>query len=359
MKPSSKITLKKRAQMAEFRHDPVHRRWVIVTVDRVRGPEDYQVPQRVSDEGLCPFCEGQEAKTPPEIYAVRPEGKPDTSGWKVRVFPNRYPAISGEPDSDSFVERRAYGLYDWASGVGSHDIIVDHPQHHVLFHQMGPDHLAVLLDTYRRRLGELIQDRRFRYVLAYKNHGITAGASVNHQHTQVLAMPVIPRIAAMALASAREHFHLKERCLFCDLLIQEVEEGSRVVAGNEHFICYLPYASRFPFEMCILPRKHNHDFTTIGDELIRPCAEIINEAMNRLAALFGDTPFNITIHTAPNAGQVPKRANYWKTLPHDWHWHIEIIPRLTPVAGFEWGTGMFINHTPPEDAALFLRNVEL
>jgi len=341
--------------MAEFRHDPVHRRWVIVTVDRRHGPRDFEIPERIPDEGLCPFCEGQEAKTPPELYAVR-EGNPDRPGWKVRVFLNKYPALA---DGSSQIERRAFGLYDWVSGVGSHEIIVDHPQHHMLFHQMGTGHLEILIDTYCKRLIELNEDPRFRYVMIFKNNGVSAGAPLNHQHTQIIAMPVIPRIVAMALATAREHFHLKERCIFCDLIKQELEDGSRIVVQNEHFLCFVPYASRFPFEMAIYPKKHSHDFTSIQGELLGPFAWILNQAIGRLAAIFGNPPYNLMIHSGPNINQGPKRAGYWGTLCYDWHWHMEIIPRLAVSAGFEWGTGLFINHTPPEDAANFLREVKL
>jgi len=341
--------------MAEFRHDPVHRRWVIVTVEHSRGPGDFNVPERAKDEGFCPFCEGQEAKTPPEIYAVR-SGPPNRPGWKVRVFPNKYPALES---SSSPVHRSAHGIYDWISGVGAHEIVVDHPRHHVLFHQMGAEHITSLLDTCRKRQAALFEDTRFRYVMIFKNHGKAAGATVNHQHTQIIAMPVIPRIVAMALATAREHFRLKERCLFCDLLQQELEDGSRVVVQNEHFVCYVPYASRFPFELAILPRKHHPDFSTVENELLASCADILLQATGRLAALFGDPPFNFTIHTGPNTAQTPKRAGYWATLSYDWHWHIEIIPHLAPIAGFEWGTGLFINHTPPEDAARYLREAKL
>ena len=342
--------------MAEFRHDPVHRRWVIVTVDRKRGPKDFEIPRRVPDEGFCPFCEGQESKTPPEIYAVRNGSKPDRKGWKVRVFPNKYPALTGRSEE---IERGAQGAYDWINGVGSHEIVVEHPQHHVLFHQMGRDHISMLIETYRLRLAALLEDARFRYVMIYKNHGATSGASLNHQHTQIIAMPVIPRIAAMALATARQHFHHKERCLFCDLIDQELAEESRVVAQNEDFVCFVPYASRFPFELSIMPKKHHHDFATMDQRLLGPAAEILSAAIGRLASLFGDPPFNLNIHTSPNTNQLPRRAGYWSTLSHDWHWQIEIIPCLGATQGFEWSTGLFINPTPPEEAARFLREVPL
>lgn len=342
--------------MAEFRHDPIHRRWVIVTVDRKRGPKDFEIPRRVPDEGFCPFCEGQESKTPPEIYAVRSGSNPDRPGWKARVFLNKYPALTGQAEE---IERGAQGIYDWINGLGSHEIIVDHPQHHVLLQQMGLEHLAILIETYRHRLAALMEDERFRYVMIFKNHGVSSGASLNHQHTQLIAMPVIPRIAAMALAISKQHFHLKERCLFCDMIDQELDDGSRIVAQNDDFVCFTPYASRFPFEMNIMPKKHHHDFASMDDRLLRPAAEIVHQAIGRLAALFGDPPFNLNIHTAPNTNQLPRRSGYWSTLSHDWHWQIEISPRLGASQGFEWGTGLFINPTPPEEAARFLREVTL
>ncbi len=342
--------------MAEFRHDPVHRRWVIVSTDRQRGPGDFNIPARPYDEGVCPFCERQEGRTPTEIYAVREGTPPDKPGWKLRVFPNKYPMLSSD---ETEIQRGAMGVYDWINGVGAHEIIVEHPQHHVLFHQFSTAHLTEVIRAWRLRLNELSQDNRFRYIMVFKNHGECAGASINHQHSQLIAMPVIPRIAAMALATAREHFHTKERCLFCDLLDQELADGTRVVAQNKHFICYTPYASRFPFEMAILPLAHNHDFTSLGDELLEPAAEIISQAMRRLAALFGDLPFNLTIHTGPNTGQSPRRAGYWSTLRYDWHWQIEIIPRLGTTHGFEWSTGLYINPTPPEKAAECLRQAEI
>jgi len=340
--------------MAEFRHDPVHRRWVIVTVDRKRGPNDFEIPERVPDEGFCPFCEGQESKTPPEVYAVRSGSNPDRPGWKVRVFPNKYPALTGQSEK---IERGAHGIYDWINGVGSHEIIVEHPQHHIFFQQMGLEHLALLIETYRRRMAALMEDVRFRYVMLYKNHGFGSGASLNHQHTQIIAMPIIPHTAAIALAVARQHFHYKERCLFCDLINQELAEGSRIVAQNDDFLCFVPYASRLPFEMCIMPKKHHHDFATMDDRLLAPAAEIIYQAIGRLAGLFGDPPFNLNLLTSPNTNQLPKRAGYWSTLSYDWHWQIEIVPRLGSIQGFEWETGLFINPTPPEEAARFLREV--
>ena len=337
--------------MAEFRHDPVHKRWVIVAVDRSRHPDDFDVPKRVPDGGLCPLCEGQESKTPAEICAVR-SGHPNRPGWKIRVIPNKYPVLDSSADG---IQRTAAGHYDYISGTGCQEIVVDHPSHLALFHEMGHEHLVNLITTWRARAAALMENETYRYVMLFKNHGQAAGASTNHPHSQLLAMPVIPRIVAMALATAREHFHLKERCLFCDLINQEIEEGTRIVAQNDHFICFVPYASRFPFEMAIFPKKHHHNFPTFADELLNPCADILTQAIARLFAIFGDPPFNLLVHTGPNTNQTPRRAGYWSTLIYDWHWHIEITPRLSPIAGFEMGTGLFINHTPPELAASLLR----
>ncbi len=341
--------------MAEFRHDPVHRRWIIIPSDRRRTPADFDVAGRQPDEGICPFCEGQEGRTPPEVFAVR-QGAPDRPGWKVRIFPNKYPALTREEDR---MERGGFGLYDWIDGIGVHEIVVEHPRHHLLYHQLGEEHLRLVLETCRARISQLMEDPRLRYVMVFKNYGRQAGATLNHQHSQIMAMPVIPRIAAMALATAREHFHVKERCLFCDIIAQELSTASRLVSQNDRFVCFAPYASRFPFELALYPREHDHDFSTVEPEVLADCAQLLHEVMNRLATLFGDPPFSMTIHTCPNTHQAPRRAHYWGTLAHDWHWHIELTPMLCPLSGFEWSTGLHVNPTAPEDAARFLREARV
>ena len=164
---------------------------------------------------------------------------------------------------------------------------------------------------------------------------------------------------ATELRNARDHFHVKERCLYCDVIAQEIENGSRIVALNEHFVAFCPYASRGPFEVHIFPRRHMHDYRRADRELLRHLAVTLKDILSRLSIALDDPPYNLLINTAPNAESGFNRVGYWQTIEFDFHWHIEIFPRLTRIAGFEWGTGFFINPTAPEAAAEFLRNVEL
>ncbi len=341
--------------MSEFRHDPVQKRWVIVAVERGRRPSDFKIEKK--DKGkakFCPFCYGNEDKTPPEIFAIREAGTaPDSPGWQVRVIPNKFPALAIEGD----IGRRGLGIFDLMNGVGAHEVIVETPEHELHMGDMEVDHLFQIVKIYRDRIADLYKDERLRYALIFKNHGEVAGASLEHPHTQLIATPITPRTIAAELDSAREHFLAKERCLFCDIMNQETALKERIVIDTEDFLVLAPFASRFPFETWILPRKHTHDYTLSSDELLYSFAETLKDILYRLKTALNDPPFNFVLHTSPSTIPRPGKSTYWSTLPYDYHWHIEIIPRLTKVAGFEWGTGFYINPTPPEIAAEYLRGV--
>lgn len=342
--------------MPELRHDPIQRRWVIIATDRARRPSDFIIEEPVSEMALCPFCEGNEDKTPPEIYAVRkPGGGPNTPGWSVRVIPNKFPALEIEGDLD----RRGLGIFDAMNGVGAHEIIIETPHHHLDLAEMPVEDVELVLLACQERLRDLRQDKRLRYVLFFKNHGMRAGASLSHPHTQLIATPITPLNVSTELESSRIHYFTKERCLFCDIIAQELGQGERIVHVNEDYVVLTPFASRFPFETLITPVKHQHDFILATRQQITNLARTLRSTLSRLKASLKDPPYNFVLHTAPNTGTVsPRRPGYWETLEYDFHWHIEIIPRLTRVAGFEWGTGFYINPTPPEDAAEYLRNVD-
>jgi UDPglucose--hexose-1-phosphate uridylyltransferase len=216
-----------------------------------------------------------------------------------------------------------------------------------------------VLRVCRERLVDLFRDLRFRYVLVFKNHGMAAGASLVHPHTQIIATPVTPKIIAGELISAKEHYHLKERCLFCDIIRQELDGGERVILARDQFVALTPFASRFPFEIFLAPLDHHSNFAELSDDAIPRLASVFKEALLRIRRCLNDPPYNFVIHTAPNVRARPRRTSYWDTIEADWHWHIEIMPRLTHVAGFEWGTGFYINPTAPEEAARYLREVEV
>jgi UDPglucose--hexose-1-phosphate uridylyltransferase len=339
--------------MSELRHDPISRRWVIIANERNRRPGDFQIEREAPHEPkFCPFCPGNEDKTPDEIRAIRPGGgPPNSSGWEVRVLPNKYPALAIEGELD----RRGLGLYDRIHGVGAHEVIVESPQHQLHLADTDAVQIERVLGICQDRLRDLHRDPRFKYVLLFKNHGAVAGATLSHPHMQLIATPVTPRAISVELESARAHFQLKERCLFCDIIAQESVEKERIVDADEHYVVLAPYASRFPFELAILPRSHSHSFVQESEASLKALALTLRHTMARLKETLGDPPFNFVVHTAPNVETTVRRRNYWDTLPFDFHWHIEILPRLTRVAGFEWGTGFYINPTAPEMAAAFLR----
>lgn len=340
--------------MPELRHDPIQRRWVIISVERGKRPGDFQILREEKKDGFCPFCYGNEDKTPPEIFAIRNNGgERNSTGWEIRVVPNKYPALMIEGD----LEKKGVGVYDRMRGVGAHEVIIETPDHELVMADMPVDHLVKILEVYQSRWLDLSKDERFKYILIFKNHGTAAGASLIHTHSQLIATPVTPKTVALELDAAKAHYQLKNRCLFCDILEYELERQERIISTNDSFIAHAPYASRFPFEINISPREHSHNFTSMNRRQCQDLASMLKDVLLRIKLGLKDPPYNFVLHTVPNVGAKPKRSFYWDTVEWDFHWHIEIIPRLTRMAGFEWGTGFYINPTPPEDAARFLHEI--
>lgn len=343
--------------MPELRKDPISDRWVVISTERGRRPADFKVEKDTSlDHGpkICPFCEGNESKTPPEIIAYRKAGTAkNTPGWQVRVMPNKFPALIIEGE----VNRTGIGLFDMMSGIGAHEVIVETPRHGETITDLEDFHVEKILWAYKERIKDLEKDKRFRYVLVFKNHGEAAGASLSHSHSQLIATPITPRYVKLELANSRDYFIEKERCIFCDLVRQELSFGERIVNENENFVTFAPFASRFPFEIWLLPRKHYYSFTEMNEEEMKNCAKMLKDILSRLKKTLHDPPYNYVVHTAPNIIPRAGRPEYWGTVQFDYHWHIEIIPRLTQMAGFEWGSGLYINPTAPEEAAKYLREI--
>ncbi len=346
------------SSISEFRHDPIQKRWVIIATERNARPDDFYPDQNIkSDKEECPFCNGSEDQTPNEIVAVRSNGgAPNSPDWKVRVVPNRYPALSVQPED---IDRSANGIYDRMHGIGAHEVIIESPEHSHSLPDLPIDHAADIFRIYRDRSMDLMQDRRLRYVLIFKNQGANAGATLSHPHSQIIATPVTPRNIVSELKSCHEHFQGKERCLICDIVKQETSDGKRVIYNDGKFIAFTPYASRFPFELFIAPLKHSHQFGDTSDDDIESLTVCMQNVLQRMKSFLDDPPFNFVIHTAPNLKAFPPTPDYWSTLDHYYHWHIELFPRLTRVAGFEWGTDFYINPTSPEEAAKLLREVKV
>ena len=339
--------------MPELRKDPVIGRWVIIATERAKRPSDFKPSQETTEITPCPFCQGNESMTPPEVFAVRGLGtRPNGPGWQVRVVSNISPILRIEGD----LGRRGRGMYDTMQGIGAHEVIIHCPNHVSNMALLETGQIAQVLTSYAQRLTDLEKDPRFKYALIFKNHGEVAGeGNIHHSRSQLIAMAVTPNRLKEKLVGAQRYFDYRERCLFCDMIRQELEKGERIVAESKRAIAFCPYASQFPFEVWVFPKRHSPDFWQITEEEKQEMAEVLRSSLRRLAKGLSDPPYNYFLHTAPF--RRPK-AGYWRTIEEDFHWHMEIMPRLTQVAGFEWGAGVFINPTSPEEAAAYLREVK-
>lgn len=331
--------------MPELRRDPVLGRWVIISTERGKRPTDFVTQAHKRKGGFCPFCSGNEYTTPPEITAVRRDcSSANEPGWTLRVMPNKFPALS----SEGGLKKTGEGLYDKMNGVGAHEVIVETPDHALTLSTISKEAFEDVLWAYHQRLTELKKEKRNQYVLIFKNEGESAGASLEHSHSQLIALPIVPRTVKDELTGARQHFEHRDRCLFCDILNQELSDRRRLVYENESYAAIAPFAPRSPFETWILPKEHSSAFAPRGDSFSE-LAEIFQTVLRRLDALFVNAPYNFMLHTSP----FREEENEY------YHWHIEIKPHLTKMAGFEWGSGFYINPTPPEDAARFMREADI
>jgi len=328
--------------MPELRKDPIMGRWVIISTERARRPSDFSHGREGRKKTECAFCSGHENETPPEVLAYRLNGgPPDSPNWGVRVVPNKFPALRIEGD----LGRRGEGIFDLMNGIGAHEVIIESPAHGADLAELNERQVEDVLWAYHDRIHDLKRDRRFRYILIFKNHGAEAGASLEHSHSQLIALPIVPLNVAEELNGARDYFRHKERCVFCDLIRQEREDQVRLVAENEEFITICPFAPRFPFETWILPKVHGEAFELVTKHAYHNLARALRDTLQRLNKVLDSPPYNYIIHSSPT--HEPEDGYY--------HWHMEVMPKLTKVAGFEWGTGFYINPVPPEDAAQHLR----
>lgn len=328
--------------MPELRKDPVVGRWVIIATERAKRPSDFRRAPVRPTGGDCVFCEGHEDRTPPEITAVRaPESRRDGPGWSLRVVPNKFPALRVEGD----LEPSGEGPFDRMNGVGAHEVVIETPLHHASLATLSVDGVTDVLLAFRERVLDLRKDGRLQYVLVFKNHGEAAGASLEHPHSQLIATPIVPVMVSEELAGAERYYAYKTRCVWCDVLREERRGRRRLILDEGGFLALAPFAPRFPFETWILPARHHSAFEATEVDAVRALAEVLRSFLRRMNALLDDPPFNFMLHTAP------LDAPFLESF----HWHLEVIPKLTSVAGFEWGSGFFINPVPPEEAATALR----
>ncbi len=333
--------------MSFLRYDVTTNDWVIFAPERSRRPHDIQ-KAAVSDappaDGPCPFCPGNENLAGPEIYALRGGTPPNTPGWSVRVVPNRFPALRIEEDHRRHEEG---SVFRWMGGCGAHEVIIETPEHDRILAHQPVAHVEFILRTLQLRFNDLLRDARFQTIVIFKNHGEGAGTSLRHPHWQLIATPVVPHTLRRKHGAATEYFDQTGDCLYCVLLDEELASGQRLVAQNEHYAAIVPYAARVPFETWILPRTHQSSFGRVEPGRLGPLADLLRTVLRKLDTGLENPDFNLTINTAPR-GDEDKRYFLW---------HLKILPRLTRPAGFEQGSGMYINTVLPESAAEFLREV--
>ncbi len=329
--------------MPELRRDVVTGVWVIVSPERQVRPQYFK---SVGSDGLlpgdCPFCAGNEKMTPPEIYALRGNGSlANLPGWQLRVIPNKYPALRVEGQ----LNRRGEGFYDKMNGIGAHEVVIETP-----FHQIGLDELPVaavtdILRTFKYRLADLKQDFRFKYIQVFKNCGDKAGATIPHPHSQIVALPVVPEAINDRLNRAQDHFYVKERCIYCDILNQELDYGRRVLCENSDYVVFAPFAATFPFQLMIYPRRHCAAYEATDELRLHLLAEILQDGLTRLNRVLNRPAYNLLLHNNP----------FDRDATSYFHWHIELVPVISGTGGFELATQSYINAIPPEEAVEILK----
>jgi len=336
--------------MSEIRQDITTNEWVIFSSERAKRPCDFVKPAKPLPpeyEPKCPFCPGNEAKTPPEELAYRKDGTPNGPGWWIRVIPNKFAAlapVTGEPKRG--VE---YGIFRKMDGAGRHEVLIENPKHNLYFNQIDDKQAEEVVIALRERYLVLRKEPNVKVVVIFKNHGEGAGTSLAHPHCQIVATTIVPQSLRRKLAAATRYTDDNGGCVYCDMVEAELKAGVRVVEDNNSFLVIHPFAARSPFETWILPKKHGASFGNIEMDLAKELGKAIKRQLAKIFTLLGNPDYNIVVHTAPIGEE---SEDYF-------HWHLRIIPRLTMMAGFEIGSGIFINTALPEETAPAIKAVQV
>ena len=332
--------------MPELRKNPITGRWVIIAAEREKRPRQFDRTREATGLEPCPFCAGSEAMTPPEVMAYRDSASPPNSlGWSLRVVPNKYPALI-DSNASSFAPDL---VFESRHAIGVHEVIIESPEHVVNMNALGVEQITRILRAYRERMLALRKDPRWRYILIYKNYGDRAGATLEHVHSQLIALPTVPEQVIVELSGAQKYYDSTGRCIYCEMIEQELRKRERLILDSAQFMALCPFASRFSYETWILPKHHMAAFEQSSEQDISSLAHALRAIIAKLNHTLDNPPFNYLIHSIPPQ---ESKHNYY-------HWHIEILPQVARAAGFEWGTGMHINSVAPEDAARLLRETAL
>ncbi len=330
--------------MSELRQDPTTYDWVIIAKERAKRPHEFKRKQATKTlpghSEDCPFCPGNESMTP---RAEAVYGAPDK--WRIRVIPNKFAALT--PDGDT--KREVWKLFRKSHGYGRHEVVIETPLHNGFIPFMDDEHVEELIRVYRDRYHALKKDPNIKIIIIFKNHGLAAGTSLEHPHTQIVASPIVPPFIRRRYEIATQHYDNTGRCLYCDILKNEVDALERIVVETDYFVALHPFASRYPFETWIMPKEHKSSFGGISDNEIKDLSRLLKEVLVKLYISLKNPDYNFIIHTAPVDDE---HKTYYL-------WHIQIIPRLTLAAGFELGSGIYINVALPEKTAAFMRDFQI
>jgi UDPglucose--hexose-1-phosphate uridylyltransferase len=334
--------------MSEIRQDPTTKEWVILATARGKRPSDFArhvpSPERPAFLNSCPFCPGNENLTPPSVLEYK--GESNNLPWQVRAFQNGFPAVTTDGGSSSRTDQQ---LFQTVGGTGRHEVIVETSIHNTKLALMNDFEVSEVLRAYRERYDAAVQIPYVKSVVVFKNHGIAAGTSLEHPHSQVIATVVVPKQKRTQYDVSRAHFDDTGRCLYSDLMTRELEAGTRVIMDTDKFVVFHPFASFRPFETWIMPKADQSSFGQISQEDTRILAQVVRGNLLKLYRGLGDPDYNLVIDSAI-VGE--ERSELYR-------WHIRIIPRLTEAAGFEIGSGIFINPSLPEDTARFIRDLKV
>ncbi|MFH2037032.1 MAG: galactose-1-phosphate uridylyltransferase [Candidatus Zixiibacteriota bacterium] len=331
--------------MSEFRQNRATKEWVIIAPERGKRPSDEPEPlikrePILSHSDTCPFCPGNEEKTPSAIFHMNHAGQ-----WKLRVVPNRFAALS--PDIP--VTRNFVGSFLSATGFGIAEVIIENPQHNLTIATMSVEEVTSILYAYRERQREVSKNESINLVTIFRNHGPGAGTSLEHPHSQLIATPIIPPHVRYPLEQAVLHYDKYGTCVFCDNYIEELKQKERIIIESPHFVVFCPYASKSPYETRIYPKRHQASFLSISDDDISELADALHQILVRIYKLLGNPDYNYIIRSSPTGDEDSRYL----------HWYMIIIPKVSTPAGFEIGSGIYINTVAPEDAARRLREVTI
>ncbi len=329
--------------MSEIRQNLITRDWVIISTERAKRPHEFaakkpeilEIPVYKPD---CPFCPGNDHLCTKEIMSIRDKDK-----WKVKIVPNKFPALS--PDGDRL--RWQTGIHTTVSGFGVHDVIIETTKHNSITGLLPVEEISDLLLAFKLRYAQIAKDRRIETITIFKNHGESAGSSLEHPHCQIAATPVVPFQFRARIQDVMRYFDDNGDCIFCRTLLDEISFGTRIIAENPNFLAFVPYAALTPFHIWIFPREHNSSFEDISESEIADLAAIMKIVLSKLFYGLHNPDYNFNIRSSPLA---ERQTKYY-------HWYMSIIPKIVKQAGFEQGSGMYINPSIPEESAEFLKKV--